>query len=71
MNPTIPSAGEPAPVLLRARAVMAMLGISETTLWRMAARGELTPVRIGKRCSRFNADAVRALAARSTSQQGA
>ena len=71
MNSTATSPTAPEPVLLRGRTVMAMLDISETTLWRMVACGELQTVRLGKRCTRFPADAVRALAARSTSQQEA
>lgn len=46
--------------LLKAATVSAITGLSTSTLYRLAQRGELVPVRRGNRCTRWRSDDVRA-----------
>ncbi len=55
--------------LLRRREVAELLGVSVRTVNRLAERGELEVVRIG-RGARFHADDVRALIERSREERG-
>jgi excisionase family DNA binding protein len=50
-------------LLVTAQDAATMLGCSVRTLWRMAAAGVLTPVRIYGRTIRFRVDDLRKLAA--------
>ena len=49
--------------LLTAKTVKAVTGLSIATLYRKEAAGELMPVRMGKRCTRWRACDVRAFMA--------
>lgn len=44
--------------LLRLSTVEAILGLGKTTIYAKAATGELTPIRMGKRCTRWRASDV-------------
>jgi prophage regulatory protein len=44
--------------LLKLVTVQALTGLSKTTIYAKAAAGELTPIRMGKRCTRWPAAAV-------------
>lgn len=50
--------------LLTTPTACAILGISARTLYRLAARGELVPVKRGRRCTRWRSADVVGLAAR-------
>jgi prophage regulatory protein len=54
------NAAEVADALLRLTTVQALTGLSKTTLYSKAATGELTPIRMGKRCTRWKAGDVTA-----------
>lgn len=64
--PTAKSTPQPLEVLqvpgaqLTLATTCAVTGLSASTLYRLARRGELVPVRHSTRCSRWPADAVRA-----------
>lgn len=45
------------------RTVAAVIGMSESTVWRMAKAGKLTPKKMGERATRFNVGQVRSLIA--------
>jgi prophage regulatory protein len=53
-------ASQIADALLRLSTVQALTGLSKTTLYAKAAAGELTPIRMGKRCTRWKAADVTA-----------
>ena len=44
--------------LLSARDVARMLNISKRGVWRLASEGQLAPIKIGKRTTRFDCDEV-------------
>ena len=44
--------------LLQDKAVAAMLGICRAMVWKLAAGGRLTPVKLGSRCTRFRLSEV-------------
>lgn len=46
---------------LTAREVAAILSITERTVWRMVARGQLSPAKISRRLTRFRAEDVETL----------
>ena len=48
--------------LLTTPTACAALGLSISTLYRLAAAGKLTPVKLGPRCTRWRAAQVRAIA---------
>lgn len=50
--------------LLTARTVSAVLGLSVATIYRLAAAGDLKPVRMGPRCTRWRSADVQAFMAR-------
>jgi len=39
--------------LLQDKAVAAMLGLCRASVWKLAAQGRLTPVKLSSRCTRF------------------
>lgn len=49
-----------ADALLRLSTVKALTGLGKTSIYARAATGELTPIRIGKRCTRWKASDVTA-----------
>lgn len=49
-----------ADALLTLATVQALTGLSKTTIYAKAAAGELTQIRMGKRCTRWKAGAVTA-----------
>jgi prophage regulatory protein len=53
-------AAQIADALLKLQTVQALTGLSKTTLYAKAAAGELTPIRLGKRCTRWKAGDVTA-----------
>ena len=60
---TIPQplhAAQIADALLKLATVQALTGLSKTTIYAKAAAGELTPIRMGKRCTRWKASSVTA-----------
>lgn len=48
-------AAQIADALLRLPTVQALTGLSKTSIYAKAAAGELTPIRMGKRCTRWRA----------------
>ena len=46
--------------LLKLRTVQALTGLGKTTIYALIKAGELKPVRLGKRCTRFRASDVQA-----------
>lgn len=52
------------PLLVADREVSLMLAISRGMVWKLVELGQLTPVRIGTRCTRFRMEEVSALAER-------
>lgn len=58
----IEAANLPA-ALLTCPTVCSVLGLSEATLYRLAAAGKLTPVKLGKRCTRWRSSDVQAFMA--------
>lgn len=44
--------------LLKLATVMALTALGKTTIYAKAATGELTPIRLGKRCTRWRAGQV-------------
>lgn len=59
-NPQPLHAAQIADALLRLATVQAITGLSKTTIYAKAAAGELTPIRMGKRCTRWKAGDVTA-----------
>jgi prophage regulatory protein len=53
-------AAQIADALLRLTTVQALTGLSKTTIYAKAATGELTPIRLGRRCTRWKAGDVTA-----------
>jgi excisionase family DNA binding protein len=58
--------GSQADRLAPAREIAAMLGVSRSTVLRLVERGELVPVRLSARCTRYRVSDVEALVARLT-----
>jgi len=57
--------------LLTVATISAVTGLSATSIYRLAQRGELIPARRGNRCTRWRAADVRAwLAAQAAAPQG-
>ncbi|MEW6169280.1 MAG: helix-turn-helix domain-containing protein [Pseudomonadota bacterium] len=52
--------GLPDAALIRLRTVAALLGVSTTTIWRLARAGHLPPVRVSQRCTAWRLGDVRA-----------
>ncbi|NCC93364.1 MAG: DNA-binding protein [Opitutae bacterium] len=52
----------PGVALVPARVVALILGVSRSTVWRMAASGQLQPVRVGARSTRFRVADIRRIA---------
>lgn len=46
---------------LAAREVAEMLGVTQRTVWRLVARGQLTPAKISRRFTRFRAEQIESL----------
>jgi excisionase family DNA binding protein len=46
---------------LTAREVAVILSITERTVWRMVARGQLSPAKISRRLTRFRAEEIESL----------
>jgi prophage regulatory protein len=44
--------------LLKLATVQALTGLGKTTIYAKSATGELTPIRMGKRCTRWRAGQV-------------
>jgi prophage regulatory protein len=44
--------------LLKLATVQALTGLGKTTIYAKAASGELTPIRMGRRCTRWRAGQV-------------
>ena len=57
--------------LLKLQTVRATTGLSTSSIYRLEKLGELMPVRIGARCTRWPAASVRAFMAKATSTVGA
>jgi prophage regulatory protein len=53
-------AAQIADALLKLPTVQALTGLSKTTIYAKAAAGELTPIRMGKRCTRWRSADVTA-----------
>ena len=54
-----------SPLLLRAKQVSSVLGVSEREVWSMLRRGELTAIKVpGRRLTRIAMDEVEQLVAR-------
>ena len=53
-------AAEIPDALLRLATVIALTGMGKTSVYARCAAGELTPIRLGKRCTRFRASDVQA-----------
>lgn len=51
-------AAQIADALLKLATVQALTGLGKTTIYAKAASGELTPIRMGKRCTRWQAGQV-------------
>lgn len=51
-------AAQIAEALLKLATVQALTGLGKTTIYAKAATGELTPIRLGKRCTRWRAGQV-------------
>lgn len=51
-------AAQVADALLKLATVTALTGLGKTTIYAKAATGELTPIRLGKRCTRWRASQV-------------
>ena len=51
-------AAQIADALLKLATVQALTGLGKTTIYAKAATGELTPIRMGKRCTRWRAGQV-------------
>lgn len=51
-------AAQIADALLRLATVQALTGLGKTTIYAKAATGELTPIRMGSRCTRWRAGQV-------------
>ena len=51
-------AAQIADALLKLATVQALTGLGKTTIYAKAATGELTPIRLGKRCTRWRAGQV-------------
>lgn len=49
-----------ADALLKLKTVKDLSGLGKTSIYRAIQAGELTPVRLGKRCTRFRASDVQA-----------
>jgi predicted DNA-binding transcriptional regulator AlpA len=49
------------PLIYRVSIAMSKLSVSRATIYRLASRGELTLVKIGKRASGITAESIRAL----------
>ncbi|RQZ27514.1 helix-turn-helix domain-containing protein [Burkholderia sp. Bp9090] len=49
------------PIVYRVSIAMKKLGLSKATIYRMAARGDLKLVKIGRRASGITAESIRAL----------
>lgn len=47
-----------ADALLKLATVQALTGLSKTTIYAKASTGELIPIRLGKRCTRWRAGQV-------------
>lgn len=51
-------AAQIAEALLKLATVQALTGLGKTSIYAKAATGELTPIRMGKRCTRWRAGQV-------------
>ena len=51
-------AAQIADALLKLATVQALTGLGKTTIYAKAATGELTPIRMGSRCTRWRAGQV-------------
>lgn len=51
-------AAQIADALLKLRTVQALTGLGKTSIYALIKAGELKPVRLGKRCTRFRASHV-------------
>ena len=51
-------AAENPDALLKLSTVLALTGLGKTSVYARAATGELTPIRMGKRCTRWRAGQV-------------
>ena len=56
-NFSMASDGYPG-ALLKMRAVVGLTGLSTSSIYRLIAAGELRPIRLGTRCTRFRAGDV-------------
>ncbi len=65
MSPTLPTA-----ITYRVNVAEAKLGVSKSTIYRLAKEGELVLVKIGKRSSGITADSLLALIERNKAQRG-
>jgi excisionase family DNA binding protein len=52
------------PLIYRITAVMQLLGVSRATIYRLAARGELKLVRMGRKASGITTESIKAFVAR-------
>ncbi|NCD26548.1 MAG: DNA-binding protein [Deltaproteobacteria bacterium] len=52
----------PSSAMIPAKVVAQVLGVSASTVWRMVASGQLTPVRVGERNTRFRVADIRRIA---------
>jgi prophage regulatory protein len=52
-------AAEIPDALLKLSTVVALTGLGKTSVYAKAATGELTPIRLGKRCTRWRAGQVK------------
>lgn len=57
--------------LVTIREAMHLLSVGSTTLYKFAKLGKLSPVRFGRRCTRFRLSEVQALIGPSTGTGGA
>ena len=53
-------AAQLADALLKMQTVTALTGLSSSSVYRLVAAGELTPIRRGSRCTRFRAGDITA-----------
>jgi prophage regulatory protein len=59
-NPQPLHAAQIPDALLTLTSVLALTGLGKTSVWAKAATGELKPIRMGKRCTRWRAADVTA-----------
>jgi excisionase family DNA binding protein len=60
----------PTAITYRVNVAEAKLGVSKSTIYRLAKEGELVLVKIGKRSSGITADSLLALIERNKAQRG-